>query len=128
MAWPGFGIYVDGVYYARPAAATFYFIEVGQIEVLRGPQGTLYGKNTTAGTISITSRKPVFKKGGILEVSYGNFSYVQAKASITGALTKKLAARFSFSGMQRDGLIENVHILKKENNINVLDSRGQLLY
>jgi iron complex outermembrane receptor protein len=125
---PGVGIYVDGVFYARPAAATFDFIDIDQIEVLRGPQGTLYGKNTTAGAISITSRKPSFKPGGTFEVSYGNFGYVQAKSSITGALTKKLAARFSFSGTQRDGLVDNVRTLKKTNDINNLGFRGQLLY
>ena len=125
---PGVGIYVDGVYYARPAAATFDFIDIDQIEVLRGPQGTLYGKNTTAGAISITSRKPSFKPGGTFEVSYGNFGYVQAKSSITGAITKKLAARFSFSGTQRDGLVDNVRTLKKTNDINNLGFRGQLLY
>lgn len=125
---PGVGIYVDGVYYARPAAATFDFIDIDQIEVLRGPQGTLYGKNTTAGAISITSRKPNFKQGGTFEVSYGNYGYVQAKASITGTLTKNLAARFSFSGTQRDGLIENVRTLKNTNDINNLGFRGQLLY
>lgn len=125
---PGVGIYVDGVYYARPAAATFDFIDVDQIEVLRGPQGTLYGKNTTAGAISIMSRKPGFKPGGTFEVSYGNFGYVQARASITGPINKRLAARFSFSGTQRDGLIENVRTTKRTNDINNLGFRGQLLY
>ncbi|MGF2413860.1 TonB-dependent receptor [Ferruginibacter sp.] len=125
---PGVGIYVDGVYYARPAAATFDFIDIDQIEVLRGPQGTLYGKNTTAGAISITTHKPSFKPGGSFEVSYGNYGYVQAKASITGPLSKKLAARFSFSGTQRDGLVDNVRTLKKTNDINNLGLRGQLLY
>ena len=125
---PGVGIYVDGVYNARPAAATFDFIDVEQIEVLRGPQGTLYGKNTTAGAISITSRKPSFKQGGTFEVSYGNYGYLQAKASITGAISKRLAGRFSFSGTQRDGLVENVRTLKRTNDINNLGFRGQLLY
>ncbi|UEG49000.1 TonB-dependent receptor [Ferruginibacter lapsinanis] len=125
---PGVGIYVDGVYYARPAAATFDFIDVDQIEVLRGPQGTLYGKNTTAGAISITSRKPSFRPGATFEVSYGNYGYVQAKTSITGPISKRLAGRFSFSGTQRDGLIENVRTLKHTNDINNLGFRGQLLY
>ncbi|HMQ00304.1 MAG TPA: carboxypeptidase-like regulatory domain-containing protein, partial [Cyclobacteriaceae bacterium] len=55
---PGVGFYVDGVYYARPAATTIDFIDVQQLEVLRGPQGTLFGKNTTAGALNITTRKP----------------------------------------------------------------------
>ena len=125
---PGVGFYVDGVYYARPAAATFDFIDVERIEVLRGPQGTLFGKNTTAGAFNITTRKPSFKPGANFEVSYGNYGYIQAKASLTGPLTKKLAARVSFSGTQRDGLIENVATGKYTNDINNLGFRAQLLY
>ena len=125
---PGVGFYVDGVYYARPAAATFDFIDVERIEVLRGPQGTLFGKNTTSGAFNITTRKPSFKPGANFEVSYGNYGYVQAKASITGPLSKKFAARLSFSGTQRDGVIENVRTGKYTNDINNLGFRGQLLY
>jgi iron complex outermembrane recepter protein len=125
---PGVGFYVDGVYYARPAAATFDFIDVERIEVLRGPQGTLFGKNTTSGAFNITTRKPVFKPGANFEVSYGNYGYLQAKASITGALSKKFAARVSFSGTQRDGVIENIRTQQKVNDINNLGFRAQLLY
>ena len=125
---PGVGFYVDGVYYARPAAATLDFIDVERIEVLRGPQGTLFGKNTTSGAFNITTRKPSFKPGANFEVSYGNYGYIQAKASVTGALSKKFAARLSFSGTQRDGLIENVRTGKYINDINNLGFRGQLLY
>jgi iron complex outermembrane receptor protein len=125
---PGVGYYVDGIYYARPAAATLDFIDIEQIEVLRGPQGTLFGKNTTSGAINITTRKPSFKPGGNFEVSYGNYGYIQAKSSITGALSKRLAARVSFSGTQRNGLVENVRTGKYTNDINNLGFRGQLLY
>jgi iron complex outermembrane receptor protein len=55
---PGVGFYVDGVYYARPAATTLDFVDIEQIEVLRGPQGTLFGKNTTAGAFNVTTRAP----------------------------------------------------------------------
>ena len=85
---PGVGFYVDGVYYARPAAATFDFIDIEQVEVLRGPQGTLFGKNTTAGAFNITTKKPSFKPGANAEISYGNIGYIQAKTSITGPLSK----------------------------------------
>lgn len=125
---PGVGFYVDGVYYARPAAATFDFIDVERIEVLRGPQGTLFGKNTTSGAFNITTRKPTFKPGANFEVSYGNYGYVQAKASITGPLSKKFAARLSFSGTQRDGVIENIATGKYTNDVNNIGFRGQLLY
>lgn len=125
---PGVGFYVDGVYYARPAAATLDFIDIEQIEVLRGPQGTLFGKNTTAGAFNITTKKPSFTPGANFELSYGNYGYIQAKTSVTGPLGKKLAARLSFSGTQRDGLLENVKTGAKVNDLNNLGLRGQLLY
>jgi iron complex outermembrane receptor protein len=125
---PGVGFYVDGVYYARPAATTLDFIDVERIEVLRGPQGTLFGKNTTSGAFNITSRKPSFTPGADFEVSYGNYAYLQAKASITGALSEKIAGRISFSGTQRDGIIENIVTGKPTNTLNNQGFRGQLLY
>ena len=125
---PGVGFYVDGVYYARPAATTLDFVDIEQIEVLRGPQGTLFGKNTTAGAFNITTRAPSFRPGANFEVSYGNLGFVQAKASITGGLGEKFAGRLSFSGTQRDGLIENVATQKPVNDLNNLGIRGQLLY
>jgi iron complex outermembrane recepter protein len=125
---PGVGFYVDGVYYARPAAATLDFIDIQQIEVLRGPQGTLFGKNTTAGAFNITTRKASFTPGADFELSYGNYGYIQAKTSVTGPLSKTLAARVSFSGTQRDGVIENVNTGKYINDINNLGVRGQLLF
>jgi iron complex outermembrane receptor protein len=125
---PGVGFYVDGVYYARPAAATLDFIDIERVEVLRGPQGTLFGKNTTAGAFSITTRKPGFKPGADFEVSYGNYGFVQAKSSITGPLGKKLAARLSFSGTQRDGVVKNIRTDEYINDINNLGFHAQLLY
>jgi iron complex outermembrane receptor protein len=125
---PGVGFYVDGVYYARPAATTLDFIDVERIEVLRGPQGSLFGKNTTAGAFNITSRKPSFTSGADFEVSYGNYAYLQAKASVTGALSKKIAGRLSFSGTQRDGIIDNITTGKPTNTLNNQGIRGQLLY
>ena len=125
---PGVGFYVDGVYYARPAATTLDFIDIERIEVLRGPQGTLFGKNTTAGAFNITTRTPKFTPSATLEVSYGNFGFVQAKASITGAITKKIAGRFSFSGTQRNGVIKDIVRQKSINDLNNIGFRGQLLY
>jgi len=125
---PGAGFYVDGVYYARPAATTLDFIDVDRIEVLRGPQGSLFGKNTTSGAFNITTRKPSFTSGADFEVSYGNYQYLQAKASITGPLSSKIAGRISFSGTQRDGLIENIVTGRPTNTLNNQGIRGQLLF
>ena len=69
---PGVGMYLDGVFYARPAAATLDFLDVERVEVLRGPQGTLFGKNTTAGAINVTSRKPTFTRESDVELGAGN--------------------------------------------------------
>lgn len=124
----GVGIYVDDVYYARVASATFDFLDVAQIEVLRGPQGTLYGKNTTAGAINISTRQPTFNLEGRAEVSVGNFNFKQAKASISGPLSDTIAARLAISATGRRGTIFNV---TSDNWINEQDNiglRGQVLW
>lgn len=125
---PGVGFYVDGVYYARAAATALDFIDIEQIEVLRGPQGTLFGKNTTAGAFNITTRAPGFTPAVNAEVSYGNYGFWQGKASVTGPLSKKLAGRLSFSGTHRNGLIYNVRTQKYVNTLDNLGFRGQLLF
>lgn len=125
---PGVGFYVDGVYYARPAATTMDFVDIEQVEVLRGPQGTLFGKNTSAGNFNVTTKKASFTPGANFELSYGNYGFIQAKASVTGPLSKTLAARISFSGTQRDGLLYNVATQQKVNDLNNLGVRGQLLF
>ncbi|WP_256011468.1 TonB-dependent receptor [Desertivirga xinjiangensis] len=125
---PGVGFYVDGVYYARPAAATLDFIDVERIEVLRGPQGTLFGKNTSAGAFNIVTRKASFIPEASFETSFGNYGFIQAKASVSGPLSSKLAGRLSFSGTQRDGLVDNVKTGVATNDINNLGFRAQLLY
>lgn len=125
---PGAGFYVDGVYFARPAVTALDFVDVERIEVLRGPQGTLFGKNTTAGAFSITTRKPSHTPGGSFELSYGNYGFIQAKSSVTGPLGKKMAMRFSFSGTQRDGVLEHVVTGTPVNDLNNLGARLQFLY
>lgn len=125
---PGVGFYVDGVFYARPAATTIDFIDVEQIEVLRGPQGTLFGKNTTAGAFNVTTRKPAFKPSATFESSFGNLGYIQAKASVTGPLSKNIAARVSFVGTQRDGTLYNVATQKRTNDLNNLGISGKILF
>ena len=124
----GVGIYVDDVYNSRVASATFDFLDVAQIEVLRGPQGTLYGKNTTAGAINITTRQPTFDFEGRAEVSVGNYGYKQAKAAISGPLSDTVAARFAVSSTDRRGTIWNTtsnRWIQSQDNIGL---RGQLLF
>src|SRR3546814_821446 len=124
----GVGIYVDDVYYARVASSTFDFLDVAQIEVLRGPQGTLYGKNTTAGAINITTNQPTFDFEGKAELSIGNLNFKQAKAAVSGPLSDTLAARIAVSATSRRGTIYNVTTdrwIQSQDNIGL---RGQLLW
>ena len=125
---PGVGFYVDGVYFARPAVTTLDFIDIEQIEVLRGPQGTLFGKNTTSGAFNITTRRPSFQPKVNFETSFGNLGFIQSKSSVTGPITNKIAGRLSFSGSHRDGTLYNVSTQKHVNTINNLGLRGQLLF
>jgi len=125
----GVGIYVDQVYYSRIASATFDFTDTERIEVLRGPQGTLYGKNTTAGAINVYTRAPSFTPEARVELTTGNLEFVQAKASVSGPLVSDtLALRLSASITRRDGTIHNVVTGR---NLNAQDNqslRGQLLW
>jgi iron complex outermembrane receptor protein len=124
----GVGIYVDDVYYSRVASATFDFLDVAQIEVLRGPQGTLYGKNTTAGAINITTNQPSFDFEGRAEISLGNFEFRQARLAISGPLSERVAARIAFSGTSRRGTIRNVATGQDIQSLDNLGLRAQVLW
>jgi iron complex outermembrane recepter protein len=124
----GVGIYVDDVYYSRVASATFDFLDVAQIEVLRGPQGTLYGKNTTAGAINITTNQPSFDFEGKAEVSLGNYEFRQARLSLSGPLSDRVAARVAFSGTSRSGTITNVTSGEDIQSLDNIGLRTQVLW
>ena len=124
----GVGIFVDDVYYSRVASSTFDFLDVAQIEVLRGPQGTLYGKNTTAGAINITSRQPTFEFEGRAEATIGNLGFKQVKAAISGPLSDTVAARFALSGTSRQGTLFNTATGNRVNEQDNIGFRGQILY
>ncbi|USI73389.1 TonB-dependent receptor [Sphingomonas morindae] len=125
---PGVGFYVDQVYHARPATAAFDFADIEQVEELRGPQGTLFGKNSTAGAINITSRAPSFTRGGFAELSYGSYNYVQARGWVTGPLTDTLAFRLSGVSTRRDGVLHNVRTDSDTNTLGAQALRAQLLF
>src|SRR5690606_38510708 len=124
----GVGIYVDDVYNARVASAVFDFLDVAQVEILRGPQGTLYGKNTTAGAINVTTNQPTFTFEGSAEVTLGNLGFKQAKAAVSGPLSDSVAARLAVSGTSRRGTIFNVATGNWINEQDNLGVRGQVLF
>lgn len=101
---PAVGVYVDGVYYPRSLGSTLDLLDVERVEVLRGPQGTLFGKNTIGGAVSVTSVAPSGDTGGYVEGTYGSYDRIDVRGAIETSLVDDiLAARVSFSSRDRDG-------------------------
>jgi iron complex outermembrane recepter protein len=125
---PGVGYYIDGVFFARPAITTLDFLDVERIEVLRGPQGTLYGKNTTAGAFNVTTAKPTQARDARMEIASGNYDYVQVKGTATGGITDTLAGRLSLTSTTRSGTLTNIATGEDVNTLENWSARGQLLW
>ena len=125
---PSVGVFVDGVYRSRTASQITDLPDVQRVEVLRGPQSTLFGKNASAGVISIVTKEPEFEFGGLVDVSYGNFDAIVAKGLVTGPITDSVA--FSLSGglNKRDGYFDDLGTGNKSNERDRWFTRGQLLF
>lgn len=102
---PGVGIYVDGVYIARSVGAILDLVDVERVEVLRGPQGTLFGRNTIGGAISLTTKKPHSELAGKVSVTTGTDSRADLKASLNLPLSDNLYAMASVASFNRDGYV-----------------------
>ncbi|NML04856.1 TonB-dependent receptor [Sphingomonas sp. G-3-2-10] len=124
----GVGVYIDQIYFSRVAVATLDFLDIQQVETLRGPQGTLYGKNTVAGAINITSKAPSFTFEGRAEVTVGNLEFKQAKASVSGPLADNVAVRLGASTTSRQGTIYNVASGTYINGQDNIGIRGSVLW
>jgi iron complex outermembrane receptor protein len=122
------GLYLDNVYLARPGMAAFDALDVQQLELLRGPQGTLFGKNTTAGVLNITTKQPTFRSENSASLSVGQDKYVQGKASISGAFSDTLAGRLSVYKTHEGGYIKNVYNGKDVQGGDRQGVRAQLLW
>ena len=122
------GIYLDNVYLGRPGMAVFDMLDIEQIELLRGPQGTLFGKNTTAGVLNISTKKPTFTPERTVEVSGGENGYFQGKGTVSGALTDTLAGRLSAYRTRDDGYTHNIYNGDDLNGGEREGVRGQLLF
>jgi iron complex outermembrane recepter protein len=100
-------MYIDEVYQTNQGAGQFLLFDVDRVEVLRGPQGTLFGRNATGGLIHFISRKPTQDFGGFAEVSDGRFNDVHMEAALNGALTDTLAGRIAIAGRWHDPIAHN---------------------
>lgn len=105
---PGVGIYVDGVYLGRSVGAVLDIVDLERIEVLRGPQGTLFGRNTIGGAISLSSKKPDGEFGGKVDVKYGTDDRFNVRGSVNIPFTDKFFARLSAATFNQDGYVTRV--------------------
>ncbi|MBL4589101.1 MAG: TonB-dependent receptor plug domain-containing protein, partial [Alphaproteobacteria bacterium] len=125
----GVAVFLDDVYIARQAAANVAFFDVKRVEVLRGPQGTLYGKNATGGAINIITRKPTDELSSLMSVDVGNYGRLNMEGAVSGPLVdEKLSARVAFVSKNRDGIYTNLTTGEKGNNIDTQGVRGSLRY
>ena len=110
VTWePAVGLYLNGVYIAKNQGAIFDVADLARIEVLRGPQGTLYGRNSLAGAVNLVTAKPSGEFGGKLELSYGNFDYKRAKAVLNLPALGPLSIKLSGQLTTRDGFYKIVN-------------------
>ncbi|MEX0299555.1 MAG: TonB-dependent receptor [Kordiimonas sp.] len=100
---PGVGIYIDGVFHPRTLGGAMDLLDLERIEVLRGPQGTLFGKNTIGGAVSLISKKPTGETGGWADVTVGRYNRIDVRTSFDFALSRTVFAKVSASYKNRDG-------------------------
>ncbi|HEX7872352.1 MAG TPA: TonB-dependent receptor [Sphingobium sp.] len=124
----GVGLYVDGVYRPRTGSVITDLMDIESIQLLRGPQGTLFGKNTVAGAVDIKTREPGFTPERRAEISYGNYNALRIYAAGETGLTDTLAIRLSYLHSQRDGLIYNTRYGKDWDNYRNDQVRADLVY
>jgi outer membrane receptor protein involved in Fe transport len=125
---PSVGVFIDGVFRSRSASALNDLANVQRIEVLNGPQSTLFGKNASAGVISVVTREPQFDFGGNIEAVYGNFNQFFLKGDVTGPISENIAFSVDGSYQRRDGIARIVNLDNAEiNDRNRYTVRGQLL-
>ncbi|MFT5579308.1 MAG: iron complex outermembrane receptor protein, partial [Paraglaciecola psychrophila] len=110
IANPSVSFHMDGIYIASPFALQTDFIDVERIEVLRGPQGTLFGQNSTAGAINVISKRPNSEElEGKADLTVGDYNLTKLRGSINIPISDSIATRTSFSSSERDGFTKNIH-------------------
>jgi outer membrane receptor protein involved in Fe transport len=125
-------VFIDGVYRSRSGIGLNELGDVERIEVLRGPQGTLFGRNASAGLIHVITARPEFEFGGHAELTYGNYDYIRGAVGLTGPISEQLAFRVDAIYSRRQGFYDVVNAANGTeshvNNRNRFFTRGQLLF
>lgn len=119
---PPVGTYADDVFISRQNANNLGLFDVDRIEVLRGPQGTLFGRNTTGGAINVILKKPAEDLGGYVEVGFGQFGLFQARGSVDLPISDRILSKFSGYSVKDDGYVSNP--VTNEDNLNAAESLG----
>ena len=123
------GIYMDGVYVARPIVGNLGFLDMASAEVLRGPQGTLFGRNTTGGALNLTSNRPSNEYEGMLKVGFGNYNYQSIEGMVNAPVSDEAGIRIAGRYGKRDGYFRNNKIGYPQGSIDKdLVLRGTLVY
>ncbi len=104
----GTGVHMNGVYLNNARIFETEYFDTERVEVLRGPQGTLYGRNTTAGVVNVITQKPTEEFGGYVDASYGDYNYIRTRGALNIPLTDNVWQRFSMFYTSRDGYVDNV--------------------
>ena len=125
---PSVAVFIDGVFRARPASQISDLIAVERVEVLRGPQSSIFGKNASVGAVSILTKEPEFERGGFASATYGNYNTFRVSGDVTGPITDKLAYRLGASFNRRDGFADNLATGGEFNDRDRWSIQGQLLY
>jgi iron complex outermembrane receptor protein len=129
IAAPSVAFHMDGIFIASPFSLQTDFIDVERIEVLRGPQGTLFGQNSTGGAINVISKKPSTERNSnSSDITLGSYAQTKFRSSSNIPLSDKLATRFSFSTNKRDGFSENTVTGQELDDANSLSIRSDWLY
>ncbi len=122
------GVYLDEVYLSAPASQTFQIFDLKRVEVLKGPQGTLYGMNTSGGAINFITNKPTDVTTGNLHFGYGNFNTFNIEGAVGGPIADGLDGRIAIDYNKSDGYMNNLLTGSKENGQNNIAGRAMLQY
>ncbi len=124
---PAVGVFIDGVYYPRPGSVLGNLVDIQSVEVLRGPQGTLFGRNTAAGALNITTKDPSDETESYMQASYGNYNDYSFQAALSAPLTDRVAARLAIKYADREGYGFNSFTGQKIGERDDLTARGKFV-